>query len=50
MKNEIGFFKKVEIALKTAIRRKASFSLWIAREQTSLFAYGFVNEVLSKRI
>ena len=48
MKNEIGFFKKAEIPLKLAIRNKPSFSLQVAREQISLFAYGFVNEVLSK--
>ena len=45
-----AFLGKAEITLKLAIRNKPSFSLRVAREQISLFAYGFVNEVLSKRI
>ena len=39
-----AFLGKAEITLKTAIRRKASFSLRVAREQISLFAYGFANK------
>ncbi len=46
MKNEIGFFKKVEITLKLAIRNKPSFSLRVARVEALFFAHGFINEAL----
>jgi len=37
LKNEIGFFKKVEIKPKLAIRNKPSFSLRVARELALYF-------------